>query len=90
VGARVEVAYGRGKKQAKVKFVGTTHIGPGTYIGVELSSAPTAATSDPAVRLHNGTFEGREYFKCRAGRGQLVLAKAATFRNFCVSEVCGK
>ncbi|EGD75371.1 hypothetical protein PTSG_06448 [Salpingoeca rosetta] len=53
-------------KIGTVTYVGPSHLGEGTYIGVIFSHAPDNG--------HNGTVDGHTYFKCGAGHGLLVPA----------------
>jgi len=86
VGSRVLVKRKTASRMGKVMFIGATHLGPGTYIGVEL-----AASSDGgklgSLELHTGTVDGREYFKTRTGRGVLVKASSVYWYSRKVSDL---
>lgn len=70
------------KKMGWVKFIGPTHLGDGTYIGVELSGADAAENGE-----HSGTVDGTKYFKCKRGHGVLVPASKVSWRGRKVSTV---
>ncbi|XP_018605923.1 kinesin-like protein KIF13A isoform X3 [Scleropages formosus] len=52
-----------GKKSGTVHYVGGVEFAPGIWVGVEL---------DLPVGKHNGTVQGRVYFRCPPGRGIFV------------------
>nr|XP_023646271.1 kinesin-like protein KIF13A isoform X3 [Paramormyrops kingsleyae] len=52
-----------GKKSGIVHYVGGVEFAPGIWVGVEL---------DLPAGKHNGTVQGRAYFRCPAGRGVFV------------------
>lgn len=51
------------KNEARVRFVGTTELADGEWIGVEFTKP---------VGSHNGTVKGKQYFECKAGHGLMV------------------
>lgn len=69
---------------AKVKYVGPSHAGDGTFIGVELIS--TRGLPDSVIP-HSGTVDGMEYFTCKPDHGLLVAATDATFKGKPVAEL---
>lgn len=54
-------------RQARIRFVGTTHFAPGDWIGVELEE-PTGK--------NNGTVQGESYFECEQLHGMFVRSTA--------------
>ena len=86
VGSRVLVKRKAASRMGKVMFIGATHLGPGTYIGVELSASGDGGKLG-SLELHSGTVDGREYFKTRTGRGVLVKASAVYWYSRKVSDL---
>ena len=67
-----------GKEVGILRYVGETHFGEGCFCGVELKEK---------VGRHNGTIEGRCYFKCAPGHGIFApLSKVSLAEHFEVSS----
>jgi hypothetical protein len=86
VGSRVLVKKKTISRMGKVMFIGRSHLGKGTYIGVELVKDADTQHFGP-MDLTNGTVDGREYFKCPHGRGVLVKASAVYWYSRKVSDL---
>ena len=86
VGSRVLVKRKTASRMGKVLFIGATHLGTGTYIGVELSASNDGGKLG-SLELHSGTVDGREYFKTRTGRGVLVKSSSVYWYSRRVSDL---
>lgn len=58
-----------GKRRGTVHYVGGVEFAKGIWIGVKL---------DMAVGKHNGTVQGRVYFRCPPGHGVFVKPSRLT------------
>lgn len=77
--SRVLVRTNVGPRMGVVQYIGKTHLGPSTYIGIEVT--------DTTAGKHDGTVDGKRYFRCGVRCGLLMPCSKVTWHGHNVEDV---